>query len=292
MSARSSSSSCPLHSAICWNNIAVNCLQEAKYTQAASSFTNALRQLKNATPRINGGRREATDSSSIVTPNGCLSIVPSGMELPSTASIRPSPCFRTTDIQALASKKEDEAFTIFRHAFLIETESSELHSSDEYSSRRVGLICGTILLNSAIMHHLRYLKEGCSRSRFLSHTLYKMAIDTILASSAENTNENDIQMNDRNSLLFRFAVIAALNNALDVVDDNESLEDLLEAANGLYGGSLRDGISWQEQISLAGADEEDHLIFLEWEAVFRINASTMKLKALGLLHKTYTASAA
>jgi len=289
MNVRSSSPSCPLEAAIYWNNAGVKCVQQAKYTQAASSFTNALVQMKRAVA-IEESTRKATDSSSMVTNNCRPSIILSGMELlNSDAGHRPQSL--QADIQEV-SRRQEESSTIFGHAFFIKTERSELFSSDEYSSRLVGLVCGTILLNTAIVHHLRYLTdEDGLRSRSVSRSLYRMAVKTLLTSAGI---EDGVEVNDVKRFLFRFAVMAGLNNALDVTDELESLQELFEEANELDACSVTYGsiCSRPEQASQNGGIVQGQALIQEWETVFQINVTNMKLNSLGLLHKAVTALAA
>jgi len=120
-----------------------------------------------------------------------------------------------------------------------------------------------------------------------------MAIESVLASLDHLRCENDLELDGGNSLLFRFAVMAALNNALDVTDENESLQELFEKANALYVRPLTHGsIASGHEQRILGSDEQGQAFFREWEAVFQANAAMMKLHSLGLLHDTYAALAA
>jgi len=291
------SCSYPVQAAIGWNNDGVNYLLQAKNTQAALSFSNALTQLKNAV-RMEEGPGEVNSSSSKLRAYHCPFIIPSRMEVPSVQELIPRCPHRSivTDTFQASSPLNQETPPIFRNAFFIEIGDSPVHSSSEHSSRLMSLLCGIILLNIAIVNHIRSFSADPGQSRTIARTLYTMAIENlhpIENNSLSDDDNNDLPMDDRNHFFLRFAVMVALNNALDVADEKDNLQEVFKVHNRLFKPSSTLGsFSWQGQQHGPNVEEQDQAAYREWEVIFQMNATTMKLKSLGFLLNTYTATAA
>lgn len=111
--------------------------------------------------------------------------------------------------------------------------------------------------------------------------------------SLSDDDNNDLPMDDRNHFFLRFAVMVALNNALDVADEKDNLQEVFKVHNRLFKPSSTLGsFSWQGQQHGPNVEEQDQAAYREWEVIFQMNATTMKLKSLGFLLNTYTATAA
>jgi len=276
-----------LQAAVWSHNVGVDFLQQAQYAQASSSFRNALEELKDALRFVDEDLLEKTESRSSMGTyyDHCPYIlIPSGLRMTRTGV--------SADIPS-----------IFQDAFYIAVDGNHPLFLGTHSSRLGDLLTGTILLNTAIVHHLKNSLDDLDRSRCISPILYPMAAQTLLT-YATNLNRKDhgLLLHDnhdrRNNVFIRFAIMVALNNALVVTasttEADERLQELFQLTDILYpysspvDGSL---IPWHEEDALS-LDEEGRTWLREWDVVFRRNAETMQLKSLGFLQCLYTASAA
>jgi len=216
-------------------------------------------------------------------------IIPSGMEMRGAETIG---CPKNFPVDFEDSSPFDEKTSIFRHAFFIELGTNKVYSSAERLSRLENLLCGTILLNAAIVYHLRSFADDSGRSRVIARNLYKLAINTLQPFSS-NVSRNGLPMHNRDSVFFRFGVMVALNNSLYITDGKETLQELIYVTSRLYIHPSPLGFltSWQDQ-DRSHPERRDRSAYSQWEDKFRMNAATMKMKSLGLLLTPYTASAA
>jgi hypothetical protein len=184
----------------------------------------------------------------------------------------------------------EESHPIYRHAFYIDLEQADIHGSHTESCLQE-LLCGTILLNAAIAHHLISLRPHSGKvqekKRSVSRCLYKAAVETLL-SFASDLDGRPFLRNDRKCFLYRFALMAALNNALAVAG-SDSQQELFELTGKMFEYSSASLVPWDK---VQGIDEQTMGACRAWEDIFRSNAEQTQLKYLGILYDAYTAAAA
>jgi hypothetical protein len=285
MGTRSSSCSCPFQTAVRWNNIGVACLQESKYQQAASSFNSALVQMSKCLT-LEPAKRDHVSCQCCQS----AAIVPSGMRMNSFIR-RPRRSHRNEFRDA--QMEEEEAHTIFKQAFFIEAKQRDNDRTNVQPCRLEPFV-GAILFNVAISYHLMSLSTDAStrmreKNRHVSQSLYNATINVLLSFGSDEEGQL-LLIHDRNYVSYRFAVMAALNNALHLTEST-SQDERLQWIEILLEYSSSSPIAL---VKFQGQDIDEPTIAAcrEWEGIFSSNAQLLHLKSLGILYDSFAASAA